>query len=217
MRIQVALDLTDLLKAVNMARSLCNAGADLLEAGTPLIKAFGIGAVGLIKSACPSAEVVADLKTADVGALEAELAKTAGADSATVMAATNLETIEEFINKARELGLKAVLDTIGVLRPYDRVKEILDKARPDLVVVHIGIDVQKRRGVTLDQLIAEALKVKELGLPVAVAGGIGQRELEKIANTGIDVAIIGRAITSSTSPSETFRLLKSIITKEYLK
>lgn len=213
MRIQVALDLTDLLKAVDMARSLCSAGADLLEAGTPLIKAFGIGAIGLIKSACPSAEVVADLKTADVGALEAELAKAAGADWATVMAATNLETIEEFVNKAKELGLKSVLDTIGVLNPYDRVKEILNKTRPDLVVIHIGIDVQKKRGVAMDQLIAEALKVRELGLPVAVAGGVGQKELERIASTNIDVVIIGRAITSSASPRDTFRLLKSIITK----
>lgn len=213
MRIQIALDLTDLLKTVEMAKSLCSAGADLLEAGTPLIKTFGIGAVGLVKSTCPSAEVVADLKTADVGALEAELAKAAGADWATVMAATNLETIEEFVRRSKELGLRSVLDTIGVPDPYGRVQEVLNRARPDMVVLHVGIDVQRKRGVTIDQLIAEALRIKSLGVSVAVAGGIGQKELEKIAGTDIDVVIIGRAITSAASPREAFLLLKSIITK----
>ncbi|MCI4465726.1 MAG: orotidine 5'-phosphate decarboxylase [Thermoproteus sp.] len=213
MRIQIALDLTDLLKAVNMARDLCTAGADLLEAGTPFIKTFGIGAVALLKSSCPSAELVADLKTADVGALEAELARTAGADWATVMAATNIETIEEFALRGRELGLKIALDTIGVLSPYDRVKEVLGRVPLDMAIMHLGIDVQKRRGLTVDQLVAEALRVKDLGVSVAVAGGIGQRELEKIATTNIDVAIIGRAITSAPSPKEAFLLLKSIITK----
>ncbi|MGC8582438.1 MAG: orotidine 5'-phosphate decarboxylase / HUMPS family protein [Thermoproteus sp.] len=213
MKIQVALDLTDLLRAVHMARDLCAAGADLLEAGTPLIKTFGVGSVALLKSACPTAEVVADLKTADVGALEAELAKAAGADWATVMAATNVETIEEFARRGRELGLKTALDTIGVANPYDRVREVLDRVTLDMVILHLGIDVQRRRGLTIDQLIAEALRIKHLGVSVAVAGGIGQKELEKIAGTEIDVAIIGRAITSAPSPREAFLLLKSIITK----
>ncbi|MEL9991088.1 MAG: orotidine 5'-phosphate decarboxylase / HUMPS family protein [Thermoproteus sp.] len=213
MRIQVALDLTDLFKAADMARSLCGAGADLLEAGTPLIKAFGMGAVALIKSSCPSAEVVADLKTADVGALEVEMAKAAGADWATVMAATNIETIEEFVRRGRELGVKTAIDTIGLLRPYDRIKEIIEKVAPDAVILHMGIDVQKRRGVTVDQLIGEAERIKDLGVVVAVAGGIGRQELEKIARSRLDIAIIGRAITSSPSPREAFLSLKSIITK----
>lgn len=212
MRIQVALDLVDLFKAVDMARDLCSAGADLLEAGTPLIKAFGVGAVGLIKAACPSAEVVADMKTADVGALEAELAKRAGADWGTVMAATNIETIEIFAKRAKELGLKVALDTIGVPNPRERALEVVRRAPIDLVVFHLGIDVQ-RRGATIEGLVEEAEKIRSEGVAVAVAGGIGERELH-IIRERVDVAIIGRAITSAPSPREAFILLKSIIAKK---
>ncbi|CCC82148.1 orotidine 5'-phosphate decarboxylase / HUMPS family protein [Thermoproteus tenax] len=213
MRIQVALDLVDLLRTIDMARSLCEAGADLLEAGTPLIKTFGLGSVGLIKSACRTAEVVADLKTADVGALEAELAWKAGADWATVMAGTNLETIEDFVNKARELGLKVVVDTIGVADPETRVREIVSHVAVDMVTLHIGIDVQRRRGIPIDRLIEEAERIKRLGVKVALAGGIGQRELEILSKRDIDVVIVGRFITSAPSPKDAFLLLKSIINK----
>lgn len=214
MRIQIALDLVDLLKAVDMARDLCLAGADLIEAGTPLIKAYGIGAVGLIKAACPHAEAVADIKTADVGALEAELAKRAGADWGTVMAVVNLETVEEFARRAREIGLKTALDTIGLPSPRDRVLEILNRAPIDMVIFHLGIDVQKRRGLTIEGLADEAEKIKrEGGVAVAVAGGIDERSLSAIRGRDIDVAIIGRAITSAKSPREAYLSLKSIITK----
>ncbi|MGC8994776.1 MAG: orotidine 5'-phosphate decarboxylase / HUMPS family protein, partial [Pyrobaculum sp.] len=53
MKIQVALDLVDLRRAVELTRELCEAGLEVVEAGTPLIKMFGMPAVSALKTACP--------------------------------------------------------------------------------------------------------------------------------------------------------------------
>ena len=101
MKLQVALDLVDLRKAIALTRDLCEVGLEIVEAGTPLIKMYGLPVVGALKAACPRAEVVADLKTADVGALEASLAREFGADWATVLGATNMKGVDVVIAASR--------------------------------------------------------------------------------------------------------------------
>lgn len=213
MRLQVALDLVDLRKAIELTRQLCTAGLELLEAGTPLVKTYGLFSVGVLKAACPTAEVVADLKTADVGRLEAQLAKEFGADWGTVLGATNIETVVEFINAGREIGLKTAVDLIGVLNPVERAREVLNAARPHLFVFHLGIDVQKKTGLKFEQLLDAAHEVRTQGVAVAIAGGITEREIEIIAKGGrpIDVVIVGRAITGDTSPVTKFTKINKIL------
>jgi len=213
MRIQVALDLTDLRRAVEMTRELCRVGLELVEAGTPLIKMYGLPAVSAIKTACPKAEVVADLKTADVGALEARLAKEFGADWGTVLGATNIETIEEFVNEAKTLGLKTAVDLIGLTNAIERAREIKQRVIPDLFIFHLGIDVQRRSGLKFEELLEMAFRLREEGVRVGVAGGITDREIKMIVESGkiIDVVIVGRAITNDPSPSSKFIIMNNIL------
>jgi hexulose-6-phosphate synthase (EC 4.1.2.-) len=213
MRIQVALDLTDLRRAVEITRELCRVGLELVEAGTPLIKMYGLPAVSAIKTACPKAEVVADLKTADVGALEARLAKEFGADWGTVLGATNIETIEEFVNEAKTLGLKTAVDLIGLTNAIERAREIKQKVIPDLFIFHLGIDVQRRSGLKFEELLEMAFRLREEGVRVGVAGGITDREIKMIVESGkiIDVVIVGRAITNDPSPSSKFIIMNNIL------
>ncbi|ADN51189.1 orotidine 5'-phosphate decarboxylase / HUMPS family protein [Vulcanisaeta distributa] len=203
MKLQVALDLTEPSVAVDIARRLCSAGAvDIVEAGTPLIKAAGIFIVSALKVACPNVEIMADLKTMDVGALEARLAINAGANIISVLGAAANETISEFINEARRLGGKPLIDMISVKDPAARIKELLSAGlRPDYVGLHLGIDVQRSRGLTVEDLISEAVNIKNnYGLAVAIAGGINEEVAPKIRGTNIDVVVVGRAITQSTDP-----------------
>jgi len=213
MKIQVALDLTDLRRAVELTRELCKAGLELVEAGTPLIKMFGLPVVSAIKTACPSAEVVADLKTADVGALEARLAREFGADWGTVLGATNIETIEEFVKEARVLGLKAAVDLIGLPNALERAREIKQRVVPDLFILHLGIDVQRRTGLRFEELLEMASRLRTEGVGVGIAGGITEREIKIIIEGGktVDVIIVGRAIVSDPSPSSKFIIMKNIL------
>jgi 3-hexulose-6-phosphate synthase len=210
----VALDLTEPSLAVNIARRLCEAGAiDIVEAGTPLIKAAGIFIVSALRIACPSAEVMADLKTMDVGALEARLAIEAGASIVSVLGAAAIETIREFVNEARRLGGKSVVDMIGVKDPEGRVRELLNEGlRPDYIGLHLGIDVQRSRGLTIDELIKEAVNIKSrYGLSVAIAGGINENVAPKLRGTNIDIVVIGRAITQAENPVTAARNLRTLL------
>lgn len=214
MRLQVALDLVDLRRAVELTRELCNAGLEVVEAGTPLIKLYGLPAVSAIKTACPRAEVVADIKTADVGRLEAQLAREFGADWATVLGATNIETIEDFVNGGRSIGLKTAVDLIGVSNPLERAREILKSVAPDLFIFHLGIDVQRRTGLRFEELLAAASRLREeAGVSVGIAGGITEREIEIVTRSGkrVDVIIVGRAITGDASPASRFIIMNNIL------
>jgi len=213
MKIQVALDLTDLRRAVELTRELCRAGLEMVEAGTPLIKMFGLPAVSAIKTACPSAEVVADLKTADVGALEARLAREFGADWGTVLGATNIETIEEFVKEAKTLGLKTAVDLLGLPNALERAREIKQRIMPDLFIFHLGIDVQRRTGLRFEELLEAASRLRAEGVGVGIAGGITEREVKMLVESGktVDVIIIGRAVVNDPSPSSKFIIMNNIL------
>ena len=76
--LQVALDLINAKRAIQIAKEAIEGGADWLEAGTPLIKAEGMQIIRELKKL--GRKIVADMKTIDVGAVEAEMAAKAGAD-----------------------------------------------------------------------------------------------------------------------------------------
>ena len=214
MKLQVALDLTEPGAAIELARKLCSVGAvDIVEAGTPLIKAAGILIVSALKVACPNTEVMADLKTMDVGALEARLAINAGAGIVSVLGAAANETIGEFISEARRLGGKSLVDMISIKDPGARIKELLNAGlRPDYVGLHLGIDVQRSRGLTVEELISEAVSIKNnYGLAVAIAGGIDEKVAPKIRGTNIDIVIVGRAITQAQDPVAAARNIRRLL------
>src|SRR3989442_8391117 len=77
-KVQVALDLIRMEDALRIAGAANRAGAEWVEAGTPLIKSEGMRSVKELKRALPAALVVADMKTLDAGAIETEIAFEAG-------------------------------------------------------------------------------------------------------------------------------------------
>ena len=93
--VQVALDFVDLPRALEVAREAVAGGADWIEAGTPLIKAEGLGAVRALKAEFPGHIIVADMKTMDAGRTEVEYAAKAGADVVGVLGAASDSTIRE--------------------------------------------------------------------------------------------------------------------------
>ena len=107
-KIQLALDFTDLRKALKVARKVSDY-VDWIEAGTPLIKSEGLKAVKVLKKAFPKKVIVADLKTMDVGALEFGMAAGSGADVATVLGAADDETIKGAIRESKKNRMKCLL------------------------------------------------------------------------------------------------------------
>ncbi len=198
--LQVALD-TDMLNvALKIGYESLVSPSVIIEAGTPLIKSVGLRDASLLKALPQNPIVVADTKTFDTGGLEVELAAKNGFHAATVLALAPEETIREAVNAANKNNIALYGDLIGHPNPVEGANKLRELG-VHIALLHIGIDVQRRLGITagqLPELISKISKVFEG--PVAVAGGVKPRETGKLAKAGASIIIIGSAITKSSDP-----------------
>ncbi|MEM2124509.1 MAG: orotidine 5'-phosphate decarboxylase / HUMPS family protein, partial [Methanolinea sp.] len=166
--LQVALDLTELDRALQIGREAIGGGVDWLEAGTPLVKSEGMAAVRALHEAFPAHTVVADLKIVDTGALEVEMAAKAGASVVCVLAVADDAVIAEAVRAADLYGVRLMADLISVPDPVARARE-LEAMGVHIVNAHVGIDQQMRGESPLGVLSAIRDAV---GIPLAAAGGL---------------------------------------------
>lgn len=199
--LQVALDLVHLEDALHIASQLGGLNNVYVEAGTPLIKSEGIRAVRLIK-AVTGTSVVADTKTADTALLEARLVAQAGADAYTVLATSPRETLLEARKAAEEYDILLMVDLIHSINPLEDGRRVAEHGA-DIIIVHVGIDVQQRLGLTADHLAELVSKIKSItGKIVAVAGGIKPEGIPHLVKAGADILIVGGYITKSRNPRQ---------------
>ncbi len=202
--LQVALDFTNIEKAIRVMSALRGLPIPIIEVGTPLIKAEGIRSIAIIKAMTSGdALILADMKTADVGALETSMAARYGADVVTILASSDDAVIEAAITEGRKLGVDVIADTIG-LRPDiipQRVRE-LHELGVNIINIHSGIDVQRRLGIRATSFRDLARKIKSdlSDVIISVSGGIKPEDIEKFVGACIDIIVIGSAITKAPDP-----------------
>ncbi|MCX8199002.1 MAG: orotidine 5'-phosphate decarboxylase [Sulfolobales archaeon] len=201
--LQVALDLIDLTEALKIALELSlNLPREhlIIEAGTPLIKSWGTLAVELLKK-ITNAIVFADTKTIDVGKLEASMFFDKGADIVSVLSTADDSTVKSMIDEARARGKYVAADLITSKDPLMDSKRLIELGT-SIIVYHIGIDVQLSRGITARDLIKEIEEVRKLSLSpyLAVAGGLKPGTVKPLVASGVDIVIVGGAITKSKDP-----------------
>jgi bifunctional enzyme Fae/Hps len=198
--LQIAFDAPDINVVKRIISELPKTSRIILEAGTPLIKKYGIGVVGEIKNSAKRF-VIADLKTLDVGGLEARMAAEAGADAAVVSGLAAFETISEFISESHKHKMYAIIDMMNVKEKAKLIGSLVEL--PDIVILHRGIDTEKSKvGHSFDVL--EKVK-KEFGdrLLIAIAGGIKTDSAKKAIENGADIVIVGRYITEASNARKT--------------
>jgi 3-hexulose-6-phosphate synthase / 6-phospho-3-hexuloisomerase len=188
--LQVALDFINLRRAVDVAKEAIDAGADWLEAGTPLIKSEGLNSIRVLRKEFPSTTIVADMKTMDAGRMETEIAAKAGADVAIVMGEASDGTIKECISAGKNYGIKIGVDFLATSDCIERAAEV-EKWGTDFVVVHTAIDDQMMGSCPFERLSEICSKVS---IPVAVAGGINSETAIDAINAGARIIIVGGAI-----------------------
>ena len=204
MKLQVALDVPTLGDALALARQVADY-VDILELGTPLIKSEGVSAIGAIKSAHPDKLVFADLKTADAGELEADLAFAAGADVVTVMGTADDDTISGAVAAGKKAGRKVVADMITVVD--GRVKRIREVSElgVDFVEIHAGLDEQARPDYSIESLLVDG---REAGVPFSIAGGVSVHTIASVKEAGAEVAVVGGSIYSADDPTAAAKALR---------
>ncbi len=191
--LQVALDLLELPRALAIADEAVAGGADWLEVGTPLIKSEGMAAVRALAERFPGREIVADMKVADTGTIEVEMAAKAGATIVCVLADADDTVIEESVRAARLYGVRIMADLINVDDPVARAKRLVDLG-VDILNAHVGIDQQMigRSSVELIERLAG-----EVMVPLAVAGGLDAATAAEAVDRGAAVVIVGGTIVRS--------------------
>jgi 3-hexulose-6-phosphate synthase/6-phospho-3-hexuloisomerase len=203
--LQVALDLLEIPRALQIAQESVEGGADWIEAGTPLIKSEGMDAVRSLRGHFPGSVIVADMKVADTGSIEVEMAAKAGANIVCVLADADDSVIAEAVRAAHLYGIQLMADLINVREPVSRAVQ-LESMGVDIICAHTGIDQQMTGKCSLDLLSALFGKIH---IPIAVAGGIDALSAGSAVENGADIIIIGGSIVRSADPCDSTKKIRS--------
>lgn len=200
--LQVALDVLETERAIEIAKEAIDGGADWIEAGTPLIKSEGMDALRKLKAAFPGRVILADMKTVDTGAMEVEMAAKAGADIVILLGSADDSTIQDAIRSARKYGVKIMADLISAGSPVKRAKELAEFGI-DYINIHVGIDQQMMGEDPLS-----ILKLLKINVPIAVAGGIDAKSAAEAVLSGAGIIIVGGNIVRSSNVTASARAIR---------
>ncbi len=207
--LQVALDLLESKRAVQIAQEAIDGGADWIEAGTPLIKSEGMQVIRTLRDTFPNVTIVADMKIADTGAMEVEIAAKAGSNIVGILADADDSVIAEAVRAARLYGIRLMADLINVRDPVTRASE-LEALGVDIICAHVGIDQQMLGKSSIDLLASLTGKAH---IPVAVAGGLNAATAGEAVQYGADIVIVGGWIVRSADVTGSTKKIRDAMDK----
>ncbi|MDD4409090.1 MAG: orotidine 5'-phosphate decarboxylase [Candidatus Pacebacteria bacterium] len=175
----------------------------ILEAGTPLIKRYGILAVSKIKQwAVQSAYlhgmgnidpyVVADLKTMDRGETEVAMAVNNGASAVVALGSAPKETLDSFIDACEKYGIDPMIDMMNVENPLSVLYSL--KRVPPVVILHRGVD-EERCNREKQLPLYDIRRIKgSFDVMTAIAGGDTIREVQQSVFNDADIVVIWKTV-----------------------
>jgi 3-dehydro-L-gulonate-6-phosphate decarboxylase len=207
--LQVALDYISLPPALAMALQVADE-VDIIEIGTPLCKAAGLEAIRAVREVCPDKFILADLKSPDVGGLEAKMAFDAGADMMTVIGGAALATVESALRVAQDMGKEMLMELTGVRDIIARAEEWRDIG-VERMVYHRGWDEQAfdRQWAPEDLVVIRQLI--DMGFKVTVTGGITLKLLPFFQSLPVSIIIVGREIHQAQDPAASAHQIRAEI------
>jgi 3-dehydro-L-gulonate-6-phosphate decarboxylase len=208
--LQLSLDYPSLPPALAMAQRV-HKEVEVIEIGTPLNKAVGMLAVSTVRELCPDKLILADIKTPDVGGLEAQLAFDAGADWMTVLGAAPLDTVRlAFEEASARPGKEIFIELTGIRDILARAREWRDIG-VERMVYHRGWDEGNLSRSWGQQDLDTIRELIDMGFKIAVAGGLGLDMIPFFKGVDISVFVIGRAIRETPDPAATARQFRAEI------
>lgn len=193
MRLQLAIDRVSVEDALALIQET-HEYMDIIEIGTSLIKDYGMQSIRTIRRMFPDITLLADIKTIDEAEYEFRAAYEAGADLATVMGAASLRSIEQCDKISKQYHKEYMIDLLEV--SPDRL-EMLTAFQDAIFAIHLPSDC---KGHGLDLLLSQSMSSLRNVERIAIAGGVSKQTLPAIKQNGIEIAIIGSAITGSPNP-----------------
>ncbi|MBE6054581.1 MAG: 3-hexulose-6-phosphate synthase [Clostridium sartagoforme] len=204
MKLQIAIDRVSIERAIDIIKEV-EEYADIIEIGTSLIKDFGLESVRRIRKEFPNIKILADIKTVDEGEYEFEAVYKAGADIATVLGGSSLETLRICKKVANKYGKDYLIDLIDI---SSERQEILKEFTDGILCIHLPSD---NKGLGLESLIDS--RIGNLGgfNRLAVAGGVDRDNISIIKKVNFHIAIVGGSITKSSNIKESAKIFKKLM------
>jgi bifunctional enzyme Fae/Hps len=193
--LQISLDAPSLEGAKKVISQLPGSDRLIIEVGTPLIKRYGTRVISDLRQVAKNAFMVADLKTLDVGKVEADIAYEDTADAVVAAGLAPPETLNAFVHEAKRLGIYAVIDMLNVEDVLKKLQSLKDF--PDIVILHRGIDQESGRTCGLERIQMMRKAFPSEKFLIAVAGGIVPETAKEALAQGADILVVGRYVTQS--------------------
>lgn len=203
MKLQIAFDLTDLDKALSIAKSV-DKYCDIFEIGSLLLYKYGENAVKEFRNQFPDKQLVVDAKIVDRPKELITLLSQAGADSITILAGAGRPTIHTATSIAHELGKKIILDLV----------DANSLGQSALEAKSLGIDAllfnrsEDEQVLFLDKW--EMVK-GNTQVPVFISAHISRENIADILSVGATTIIISSSITKAENPEEEAAYFSNII------
>lgn len=191
MKLQVAIDRVSVERAVEIVKQVAGV-ADVIEVGTSLTKEFGVRALSPIIEAAQGTAVLGDIKTCDEGRYEFDLGFDCGFDYLTVMGSSSLGTLNVCAESTAAHHGTMMIDLLEC--DEERI-EAIGGFEDAIYCLHTSID----SGATADPIgQVQAFKTRYPQIKhIAIAGGIKHHQLAGLASAGVEIAIMGSAITKA--------------------
>jgi 3-dehydro-L-gulonate-6-phosphate decarboxylase len=195
--LQVAMDTLDLDSALKVTRQVYDV-VDIIEVGTILCLAEGLGAVKTIKTLYPDNLVLADVRVAEAGALISKMVFDAGANWISVLSSAALPTIETVAKEAFSKGgdVQIELQEGWTMEKINQCKAL----GITQVIFHKSRDSEKL-GPGWDPALLSVIKsMSDQGFKVSVTGNLNPGDLAVFKGIPVYSFVAGRAIREASDP-----------------
>ncbi len=211
--LQLALDTHDLPSALAPLQRAAP-HIDIIEVGTILCLAEGMGAVRVIRSLFPDKTILADVRIAEAGGIIAKMAFEAGADWVSVVSGAAPSTAAVVYEVAQEYGgdVQIELSDGWSWEQAARWRALgIDQA-----IIHRSRDAEAQGELAWAAADLHSIRrLTDMGYRVTVAGSVRVEDIPAFAGIPVYIFISGRAIRSAPDPALAAAAFQEAITRAY--
>jgi len=197
MKLQIALDLLDLQKCLEIAKSV-ERYADSFQIGSPLLLKYGVQAIEEFRATFPNKEIFAETQIVNHEQDIVSMCLKAGATWVSVMAGTTKEVIHAVSSLASQKNKFVIMDLFN--------NNSIGQSAMD--ANKLGVDALLYQNIYHENSENE-FAIEEWDdlrgnskLPIYIRANINRDNIAFILSLKPDAIIIGKAITQSKNPAE---------------
>jgi len=201
--LQIALNST-LDEAYAIIQELPKSDRIILEAGTPLIKKYGMQSIRNLYEWQMSNTgedqeipyIAADLKTMDRAETEITMVKEAGASAAICLGQAPVETLNSFLETCTRVGVDSMIDMMNVDYPINVLRKL--NRPPDVVMLHRGVDEETFNKDKPIPYLQINKVLSSYNVLISIAGGDTIREVQRAVFNGANIVVVWKEFYHST-------------------